>query len=153
MELSQTDLALLAAVQENSRLTNRELAARCAAAESTTHERLRRLVRNKVITRFTADVDLAQLGRPLQALIAVQLRPQTEQVVEQFLDSMLVHPCVLDAMVLSGSVDAYLRVAVSSHEELRRFAWRHVTSVRSVAAITTHIVYEYRHRPLIEGTS
>lgn len=150
MELSSADLALLAAVQEDSRATNRELAARCHAPESSTHERLRRLVRDRVITRFTAEIDPARVGRPLQALIAVRLRPQTEQVVQEFLASMLEHSCVLDATVVSGDVDVFVRVAVASHEELRRFAWQNVTPIRSVLSLTTHIVYEYRRRPVLQ---
>ncbi|TCP56633.1 AsnC family transcriptional regulator [Tamaricihabitans halophyticus] len=152
MELSQKDLDILAALQENSRLTNRELAARCGSAESTTYERVQRLVRAGVITAFTAEVDPAALGRPMQAMIAVRLRPQTEEVVQRFLHTVLDDPCILDATVISGEIDVLLRVAVSTPEQLRTFAWRKVTSARSVQSITTHLVYEYRRRPVCMST-
>ncbi|MBT2207560.1 MULTISPECIES: Lrp/AsnC family transcriptional regulator [Actinomadura] len=148
MELSRADLEILVALQENSRLTNRELAKRLGAAESTTHERLRRLVRGGVIKRFTAEIDLAALGRPMQAMIAVRLRPQSEDVVERFLRTVMDDPCVVDAIVVSGEIDVLLRVAVQSAEHLRTFAWRKVTSAKSVQSITTHLVYEYRRRPI-----
>lgn len=147
MELSPVDLDIIAALQENSRLSNRELAARTGAAESTTHERVRRLLRSGVIKAFTAEIDPAVLGRPMQAMIAVRLRPQTEDVVEGFLGAVMDDPCVLDATVVSGEIDVLLRVAVRSAEDLRTFAWRKVTSARSVQSITTHLVYEYRRRP------
>lgn len=153
MELSPTDLDLLAALLENSRLTNRELAARIGAAESTTHERVRRLVRGGVIKRFTVEIDPAVLGRPMHAMIAVRLRPQTEEVVERFLAGVMDDPCVLDATVVSGEIDVLLRVAVRSPEHLRTFAWHKVTSAKSVQSITTHLVYEYRRRPVDVSTA
>ena len=147
MTIPSIDRAILAALQENSRISNRELAARVGLAESTTHERLRRLVDAGVITRFTADVDPAALGRPMQALIAVQLRPQSAEVVTRFLDAVVDDPCVLDATVLSGETDVLIRVAVASSEDIRTFAWQKVTSVPSVRSIQTHIVYEHRRGP------
>lgn len=147
MELSSVDRAILVALQENSRISNRELASRVGLAESTTHERVRRLVEAGVVTRFTADLDPAALGRPMQALIAVQLRPQSAEVVTRFLDAVVGDPCVLDATVLSGETDVQIRVAVASSEALRRFAWQKVTSVPSVRSIQTHIVYEHRRGP------
>lgn len=152
MELSSADRTILAAVQENSRISNRELAGRVGLAESTTHERLRRLVAAGVVTRFTADVDPATLGRPMQAIIAVQLRPQSAEVVTRFLDTVVDDPCVLDATVLSGETDVQIRVAVASSEALRRFAWQKVTSAPSVRSIQTHIVYEHRRGPTL-GTA
>lgn len=144
MQVSSTDRAILATVQENSRISNRELATRVGLAESTTHERVRRLVETGVISRFTADIDPSALGRPMQALIAVQLRPQSAEVVTNFLDAVVDDPCVLDATVLSGVTDVLIRVAVASSEALRTFTWQKVTSVPSVRSIQTHIVYEHR---------
>ncbi|MEW9555443.1 Lrp/AsnC family transcriptional regulator [Nonomuraea sp. NPDC050783] len=149
MELSRIDLEIVTALQENSRLTNRELAKRLGIAESTTHERVRRLVHSRVIKRFTAEIDPVALGRPMQAMIAVRLRPQTEDVVERFLRTVMDDPCVLDATVVSGEIDVMLRVAVASAEHLRTFAWRKVTSTKWVQSITTHLVYEYRARPVM----
>jgi DNA-binding Lrp family transcriptional regulator len=151
--ISSVDRAILAAVQENSRVSNRELAARVGLAESTTHEHVRRLVETGVITRFTAEVDPAALGRPMQALIAVQLRPQSAEVVTRFLDTVVDDPCVLDATVLSGETDVLIRVAVASSEDIRTFAWQKVTSVPSVRSIQTHIVYEHRRGPTLTATT
>lgn len=152
MELSPVDRTILVALQQNSRISNRELASRVGLAESTTHERVRRLVDAGVVTRFTADLDPGALGRPMQALIAVQLRPQSAEVVTRFLDAVVGDPCVLDATVLSGETDVQIRVAVASSEALRRFAWQKVTSVPSVRSIQTHIVYEHRRGPGLAET-
>ncbi|MFC5139905.1 Lrp/AsnC family transcriptional regulator [Actinomycetospora rhizophila] len=152
MELPPVDRTILVALQQNSRITNRELASRVGLAESTTHERVRRLVDAGVVTRFTADLDPGALGRPMQALIAVQLRPQSAEVVTRFLDAVVGDPCVLDATVLSGETDVQIRVAVASSEALRRFAWQKVTSVPSVRSIQTHIVYEHRRGPGLAET-
>jgi DNA-binding Lrp family transcriptional regulator len=150
VQMTSADRALVTALQKNSRASNRELAAHVGLAESTTHERIRRLVDGGVIRRFTAEIDPGEVGGGMQALIAVQLRPQSAEVVGRFLDAILDDPCVVDATVLSGETDVLVRVAVPSSEALREFAWQKVTSVPAVRSIQTHLVYEHRRRPTLE---
>ena len=82
--LDATDLAILAELEENGRLTNAALAARVGIAESTCTGRLRALRESGVITRFRADVDPAALGLPLQAVIRVRLGSHNRDQVQSF---------------------------------------------------------------------
>ena len=72
--MDRIDRALLAALQKNARMSNKELAELVGLAPSTCLERLRRLRDRGVLQGFHAAVDLAQLGRATQALVAVRLR-------------------------------------------------------------------------------
>src|SRR3954454_10764405 len=72
-QLDDVDNALLEALAEDARITNQALAERVGVAPSTALTRLRGLRTRGVIKGFHTEVDLAALGRPLQALIAVRL--------------------------------------------------------------------------------
>ncbi|MGH2885157.1 MAG: Lrp/AsnC family transcriptional regulator, partial [Solirubrobacteraceae bacterium] len=67
------DHAMLELLARDARITNQRLAQRVGIAPSTALARLRSLRERGVIRGFHAEVDLAALGRPLQALIAVRL--------------------------------------------------------------------------------
>ena len=82
--LDEIDLLLVRALQENARRSNKELAALAGVAQSTCSERIRSLVARGVLTGFHAAVDHGLLGRPLEAIIAVRLRPQSREVVDAF---------------------------------------------------------------------
>jgi DNA-binding Lrp family transcriptional regulator len=71
--LDRIDFALLAALQKDARLSNKELAARVALAPSSCLERVRRLREEGVLTGFRAQVDPRALGIAMQALVFVRL--------------------------------------------------------------------------------
>ncbi len=82
--LDRTDHAIIAILQENARLSNKELAARVGIAPSTCSERMRRLEAEGVFTGFHATVDPTALDIGLQAMIAVRLRRHAAEEVDAF---------------------------------------------------------------------
>lgn len=143
MELDELDVAILRAIQADARMTNRELAASVGVAPSTSLERLRALRRRGVITGFTAQVDLAAIGRPVQALIAVRIRPPSRPVLESFREWVRTFPEVVGVFVTTGSEDFLLHMAVPSTQHLYDFVIDRLTERREVADVRTSIVYEH----------
>jgi DNA-binding Lrp family transcriptional regulator len=74
--LDRTDRALVAALQKNARVSNKDLATLVGLAPSTCLERVRALRARGVIRGFHAEVDHAALGRSLEAIVAVR-RPHS----------------------------------------------------------------------------
>jgi len=72
--LDRIDLAIIAALQKNARLSNKELAAKVNLAPSSSLARVRKLMETKVLEGFHAEVNPGALGVSLQAIIAVRLR-------------------------------------------------------------------------------
>uniref|UniRef100_UPI0028A5A1CE Lrp/AsnC family transcriptional regulator n=1 Tax=Pseudonocardia pini TaxID=2758030 RepID=UPI0028A5A1CE len=63
LKLDSLDLSLLGLLQNDARLTNRQLAAQTGVAPSTSLERVRGLLARGVISGYHADVDLPSVGR------------------------------------------------------------------------------------------
>src|SRR5262245_32146196 len=83
-DLDTGDHALLRELQEDARRSNRELAAAVHVSPSTSSERVRALRADGVIRGYHADVALDALGRRVQALTAVTIRPPTRENIEAF---------------------------------------------------------------------
>ena len=75
--LDATDWAILNVLQDDARTSNRDLATAVHVSPSTSSERVRNLKADGVIRGYHADVDYAVLGRHVQALTAVTIRPPT----------------------------------------------------------------------------
>ena len=90
--LDRIDFEILAALQEDARLSNKELAARIGLAPSTCLVRVRRLVEAGVLRGFHADIDPAALGVGLMAMISVRLSRHARDTVETFRQHVLSLP-------------------------------------------------------------
>src|SRR4051812_49771565 len=82
--MDELDSALLTLLQEDAKQTNKELARRLHIAQSTCLERVRELTRRGIVRGHHVDVDLKKIGRPVQAMVAVRLRPPDRAVIESF---------------------------------------------------------------------
>jgi len=140
---------LLGLLQNDARLTNRQLAAQTGVAPSTSLERVRGLVARGVISGYHADVDLPSVGRAVQALIAVRIRPPSRDRIEAFRDWVLTLPEVLGLFVTSGTEDFLIHVGVPDTNGLYVFVIDRLTERREVADVRTSVVYEHlRSRPV-----
>ena len=148
-----TDRAMLELLAANARVTNQRLAQRVGIAPSTALSRLRALRERGIIRGFHAEVDLAALGRPLQALVAIRLTVHARQQIDAFTDAVRRLPGVLMVFHLTGVTDYLVWVAAADAQELREFVVDHLATHPSVAHAETSLIYEARRGPGIWGAA
>ena len=147
MKISDWNLVRL--LQHNARVTNRSLAEAAHMAPSTALGRVRDLEARKVITGYHASVDLAALGRPLQAMVFVKLRPKTDAAVAAFVDAVWALDETLGVSLLSGADDAIVHVAVRDTAALRSSVLRHISNLPGVVDERTSVVFEHRSKTIV----
>lgn len=140
--LDGTDLAILAELATDGRITNTALAARVGIAESTCINRVRALREAGVIVGFHAQVNLAALGKPLQAVIKIRLGSHNRDQVRAFNTILTGIPGVLTVFHVAGEDDYLLHVAVESPEALRDLVLEHIQIYPVVRHTETHLVFE-----------
>ncbi|GAA4601194.1 Lrp/AsnC family transcriptional regulator [Actinoplanes octamycinicus] len=143
-QLDDLDRRLLSVLAEDAAVTNKALADRLGLAESTCAYRVRALREAGVVTGTRAQLDLALLGYPLQAIVKVRLGSHTMANVNQLYAALAAAPGVIQAFHLAGADDFHLHVAVEDAAALRDFVLRHVTTHRVVRQTETHLVFEVR---------
>lgn len=148
--MDELDAALVAALQADARATNRDLAERVGVAPSTALERVRSLRERGVLRGYHADVDLPALGRSVQALVAVRIRPPARQRIEAFRDFATALPETVAVFVVSGTEDFLVHVAVPDTDALYAFVIDRLTERPDVADVRTSIVYQHLRRPVLE---
>jgi DNA-binding Lrp family transcriptional regulator len=144
--LNRIDFAILAALQNDARLSNKELAARVGLAPSSCLERVKRLREAGVLTGFRALVDP---GIAMQALVFVRLARHARQQVKAFRQHALSLPETIALYHVAGQHDFLVHVGVRDANHLRDVAMDAFTSRREVARIETHLIFEHATRPAL----
>ena len=148
--LDSIDWTLVRELQHDARCSNRDLAAAAHVSPSTSSERIRALRAEGVITGYHATVDLPALGRNVQALSAVTIRPPTRTNIESFRNWAGALPELIGVFVVSGGSDFLLHVAVADTNALYAFVIDRLTERPEVADVNTTVVYEHLRRPVLE---
>jgi DNA-binding Lrp family transcriptional regulator len=151
--IDAVDRAILELLAQDARITNQRLADLVGVAPSTALARLRSLRKRGVIRGFHAEVDLAALGRPLQALIAVRLAVHAREQIEAFTVAVRELPGVLMVFHLAGVTDYLVWVAAADAQDLREFVVDHLATHPSVAHAETSLIYEHRRGPGVWGAA
>jgi DNA-binding Lrp family transcriptional regulator len=141
--LDDIDLRLLELLAADGRMTNAALADAVGIAPSTCLARVRALRDRGAIRGIHADVDLSQLGRPLQAMVSVRLAAHTREQVDAFRSAAPAMPGVLAVFHVTGSIDYLLHVAAADSDALRNFVLDHLVSRPEVAHAETSLIFEY----------
>ncbi len=116
--LDSTDERIINLLANDGRASFAEIGKAVGLSPHGAADRVRRLRRNGVITGFRATVELANIGRTLDAFIDVQLAPTTSsEAFEQF---ALTLPAVQEIAFVTGRFDFHVRVACRSAEDLDR---------------------------------
>jgi DNA-binding Lrp family transcriptional regulator len=149
--LDRTDRAILEALSEDARMPNNRLAERVGVAPSTCLARVRALRRAGVLQGFHAEIDLAALGRPLQAMVAVRLTVHAREQIDAFTDAVRRLPGVLSIFHMTGVNDYLVWVAAADAQDLREFVVDHLATHPAVAHAETSLIYEHKRGPGIWG--
>jgi DNA-binding Lrp family transcriptional regulator len=149
-DLDELDTAILRELQADARRTNRDIAAAVGVAPTTALDRTRGLRQRGIIRGALLDIDLAAIGRPVQALIAIRIRPPKREVLEAFRDWAAQLPQTIGVFVVTGYEDFLLHVAVADNQDLYAFVIDHLTQRPEVADVRTSVVYEHIRNPHID---
>ncbi|KUJ69476.1 AsnC family transcriptional regulator [Streptomyces albus subsp. albus] len=136
------DLHILRLLQNDARTTYRDLAAEVGIAPSTCLDRVNRLRRAGVILGYELRIDPARLGRGLQALLLVQVRPHRRDLIGPFVERVRALPETRALFHLTGPDDYLIQVAVTGAADLQRLVIDEFTSHREVARVETRLIFQ-----------
>ena len=141
--LDRIDYEILALLQNNARISNKEIAKRVGLAASTCLVRVRLLQTSGVISGFHTELNPASMGVALQAMISVRLRRHFKPVVEAFRSHALALPEVVQLYHVAGPIDFLLHVWTRDSDHLRELAMTAFTAREEVAHIETELLFEH----------
>ena len=135
MNLDSTDLRILVELQQDSSLTNIELARRVHLSPSPCLTRVKALEANGVIGRYVALVNPKQLGLNLSVFISISLKEQSKTALAEFEERIAEHDEVMECYLMTGDSDYLIRVAVADITALEKFILEQLTPIPGIEKI------------------
>lgn len=135
--LDKTDYAIIAALQDNGRLTNLELAERVNLSPSPCLRRVKKLEAAGVISGYHAEVDERAYGLPLTIFVRVTLERHNKDVIARFENAIREMEEVMECHLLTGSADYLLKLLVKDLTDYERFMREEMHEIPGIASIDT----------------
>ncbi len=138
--LDEVDRTILDWLQEDSSITNVELARRLGLAPATTLDRVKKLKQRGVIKSHVVLVDPARVGQGTTAFVEVALAAHQADLVKAFRDSVSALPEVLECHHISGEYDYLLKVVAEDIGRYEDFLLGKLVATPNVGKIHTSFV-------------
>ena len=135
--LDRYDVAILAELQRDARLSNAELAARIGISAAPTWRRVRWLEDNGYITGYRAELDRKKLGLGVRAFVRVDADRNTAAATRELEDAMRLMPEVVACHYISGEGTFQLEVIATDLDAFSRFALDHLMKLPHVKDVHT----------------
>ena len=140
--LDATDLQLLRILQQNARLTTKEIAARVHLSTTPVFERLRRLEHEGYIRKYVAVLDAAKLDRGFIVFCNVKLRQLNHDIASDFMRMIKEIPEVTECYNISGEYDYLLKIHAPDMKYYQEFILNVLGKTDSLGSITSMFVMD-----------
>lgn len=134
MNLDNTDKKILQKLQQNSKITNKELSNGLSLSVTAIFERIKRLERNGVISDYVALVKPEKVEKAFMVLTQIKLVQHTKNNVIKFEAEVVKLPEVLECYHVSGEYDYILKVLVKDMEAYREFMLTKLTNLEHIGS-------------------
>ena len=140
--LDTVDIQILRTLQENARLTTKELAARVHLSTTPVFERLKRLESNGYIKKYIAVLDAEKLNQGFVVFCNVKMHRMSHDIAEQFSQMVKGIPEVTECYNVSGSFDYLLKVHAANIKYYREFVLNVLGSIEGLGSIESTFVMD-----------
>ena len=144
--LDKKDLQILRTLQENARLTTKELAARVNLSSTPVFERLRRLENGGYIKKYIAVLDAEKLNLGFVVFCRVKLSKLNREIATEFTRIIQVIPEVTECYNISGSYDYLLKIHAPNMKYYQEFILNVLGTIDSLGSLeSTFVMDEVKH--------
>ncbi len=118
--MNKVDVAILGALVRNSRASLQEIGAQVGLSVTPCWNRIKRMEESGVIEGYTVRLNPDALGYHDSVIVQVTLDSHTESTLENFGRALQEIPEVVEAYLVSGDYDYYIRIAVRDTRDYER---------------------------------
>lgn len=141
-KLDKVDLQILRALQENARLTTKELAAKVSLSSTPVFERLKRLETNGYIKKYIAVLDAEKLNQGFMVFCKIKMERMSYDIASEFSEVISNIPEVTECYNISGSFDYLLKIYASDMKHYQSFILNVLGRIEHLAALESVFVMD-----------
>ncbi|RKE95134.1 Lrp/AsnC family transcriptional regulator [Ichthyenterobacterium magnum] len=150
MILDEIDEQILVLLQTDSKQTNKELSNKLNLSVTAVYERIKKLEREGIISRYVALIEKKKIDKSFVAFCNIKLLQHSKDYVMQFERDVTKLDEVLECYHISGDYDYLLKVIVSDMEAFREFMVKKLTTISHIGSThSTFMINEVKHTTVI----
>lgn len=144
--LDKIDLQILRVLQENARLTTKELAARVSLSSTPVFERLKRLEANGYIKKYMAIVEAEKLHQGFIVFCKVKMTRLNRDIAQDFSRIVQGIPEVTECYNISGSYDYLLKIHAKDMKHYQAFILNVLGTIEHLSSLeSVFVMDELKH--------
>ena len=145
-KLDEKDTRILRALQNDARLTNKELAATVHLSTTPTYERVKRLERLGFIKQYATILNADKLNKGFAVFCSIKLRQINSDSAREFTNMIREIPEVTECYNISGSFDYLLRIQAPDMKYYQQFLLNVIGHHENIATLkSTFVMEEIKH--------
>ena len=115
LNFDDLDLKLLSELKKDGSISVPVLAKKLEINSSVLYSRIKRLIKKKIIKKFTIEIDDAQLGYEVKASVGINRDPKFKEIIQQ---SLLNTAEVTEICEITGRFDIIIKILAEDLEQL-----------------------------------
>ncbi len=140
VQLDKSDLAILKLLQENARITVKEISEKVHLSTTPVHERIKRLEQNGVIRQYATLVDHAKVKKGLMVICYVSLKEHNKNAGLKFIKAINQLNEVIECYNISGEFDFMLKVVEENMDSYYDFHVNRLSQIENMGNVQSVFV-------------
>ena len=140
--LDKVDLQILRTLQENARLTTKELASRVSLSSTPVFERLKRLESNCYIEKYIAVLNAEKLNRGFIVFCHVKMSKLNKDIANDFTERVKSIPEVTECYNVSGHYDYMLKIHAPNMKYYQEFVLNVLGTIDNLSSLESTFVMD-----------
>ena len=138
--IDETDKKILKLLQENAKLTNKEIADKLGLTVTPVYERIKRLEKKQFIKSYVALVDRKKVEKGLMAFLFISLKEHSQKALKKFEQEILNFPKITECYHIAGQYDFLLKILVKDMQDYHDFTYNRLATLDNIAHVQTDFV-------------
>jgi Lrp/AsnC family transcriptional regulator, leucine-responsive regulatory protein len=134
--MDEKDKKIIEVLQEHGDYTTRQIAKKTLLPITTIHNRIRKLKQEKIIKKFTLDLDYDKIEKGFSVIVLVsvdyKLLRELKKDQHQLAKEIKILPEVTEVAVVTGGTDIVIRVRVKDVQEYDQFLLKKFQAIPGV---------------------
>jgi DNA-binding Lrp family transcriptional regulator len=138
--LDSKDIAILSLLQQNARITVKEISEQMHLSATPIHERIKRMEANGVIKQYATLLDHTKVKKGLMVICYVSLKEHSKNAGVKFIETMQVLNEVIECYSISGEFDFMLKVVCEDMNDYYNFHVNKLSPIENIGHVQSVFV-------------
>ena len=138
--LDKTDKLLLNLLQDNAKITHKEIADKLHLTRTPIFDRIKKLERRGVIQKYITLLNPRKVNRRISVLSFISLKEHGMEAVNDFQKAVESNTKVMECYHVGGNFDFFLKVMVKDIEEYQFFVLKELSAIQNITHVQSSFV-------------